>query len=61
VASTAEKPNVAYDGKRMIKINSLTELADAEQIYLDSLAPETYDEILELLKRDVKVYLLTKL
>jgi len=54
------KLHVAYDGKRIIKINSLTELADAEQIYIDSSAPETYDEILELLKRDIKVYLLTK-
>ena len=48
------KLHVAYDGKRIIKINSLTELADAEQIYIDSSAPETYDEILELLERDIK-------
>jgi len=52
------KTHVVFDGDRTFKVNKLTELEDAGEIYIDALFPELYDEILELLKRDVRVYLL---
>lgn len=52
------KPHVAYDGKRVLKIKSLTELKDAKRVYFDALFPEIYEEVNELLKRGVKVYIL---
>jgi len=52
------KAHVAFDGDRTFKVNKLTELEDATEIYIDALFPELYHEILELLKRGVRVYLL---
>ena len=42
----------------MFGVKKLTELEDAGEIYIDALFSELYDEILELLRRGVKVYLL---
>jgi len=52
------KPHVAYDGEKLIRIRSLLELADAEEIYIDSLFPEIYEDLLTLLRDGVKVLLL---
>ena len=53
-----EKIHAVFDGERVFRVKKLTELEDAGEIYIDALFPELYDEILELLRRGVKVYLL---
>lgn len=52
------KVHVVYDGEQCFRIKSLTELKDAEEIYLDAIFPSIYNEVHELLKSGVKVYLL---
>ena len=52
------KTHAVFDGGRVFRIGRLTELEDAGEIYVDALFPELYDEILELLRRGVRVYLL---
>jgi len=42
----------------VFSVRKLTELEDTDEIYIDTLFPELYDEALELLKRGTKVYLL---
>jgi hypothetical protein len=53
-----QKLHYAFDGQKIIKVRKLTRLRNADEIYIDSLFPEVYNEILELLKRGVKVYVL---
>jgi hypothetical protein len=48
----------AFDGQKILKVRKLTRLKDASEVFIDSLFPEVYTEILWLLKKDVKVYLL---
>ena len=52
------KTHAVFDGVRVFRVKKLTELEDASEIYIDTLFPELYDEILELLRRGVRVYLL---
>jgi hypothetical protein len=56
-----QKLHCVYDGQKIIKIRKLTKLRNADEIYIDSLFPENYDEIQELLKRGLKVYILKDL
>jgi hypothetical protein len=56
-----EKVHVTFDGSRVFRVKRLTELGDAGEIFIDSLFPELYDEVLELLRRGAKVYLLREL
>jgi len=53
-----EKMHAVFDGGRVFRVKRLMALEDAGEIYIDSLFPELYDEILESLRRGVKVYLL---
>jgi hypothetical protein len=53
-----QKLHYAFNGQKIIKIRKLTRLRNADEIYVDSLFPENYDEILELLKKGIKIYLL---
>jgi hypothetical protein len=53
-----QKLHYLYDGQKIIKVRKLTKLKNADEIYIDTLFPENYNEILELLKRGVKVYVL---
>jgi hypothetical protein len=53
-----QKLHCVYDGRKIIKVRRLTKLRNADEIYIDSLFPENYNEILELLKKSTKVYLL---
>jgi len=52
------KPHVVYDGKKIYKVNKLASVRNIDEVYIDSLFPEIYEEVLELLKKGVKVYLL---
>jgi hypothetical protein len=56
-----QKLHYAFNGQKIIKIRKLTRLRNADEIYVDSLFPENYDEIQELLERGVKVYILKDL
>jgi hypothetical protein len=53
-----QKLHYAFDGQKILKIRRLTKLKNADEIYIDSLFPENYNEILELLKKGIKIYLL---
>jgi hypothetical protein len=53
-----QKLHYAFDGQKILKIRKLTKLKNADEIYIDTLFPENYDEILELLKKGTKIYLL---
>jgi len=52
------KPHYVYDGERVFQVNKLTKLKNVDEVFIDTLFPEIYEEVLELLKRGVKVYLL---
>ena len=52
------KMHAVFDGGRVFRVKKLTELEDASEIYVDTLFPQVYDEVLELLRRGVRVYLL---
>ncbi|MEN2974982.1 MAG: hypothetical protein ABDH32_05315 [Candidatus Caldarchaeales archaeon] len=52
------KMHVVFDGERCFKVKKLTELRDAEEIYIDVLFSSIYSEIYELLKNGVKIFLL---
>jgi len=52
------KTHAAFDGDRVFRVKRLTELKDAVEVFIDALFPQVYDEILELLRKGVKIYLL---
>jgi len=52
------KTHAVFDGSRVFRVKKLIELEDAGEIYVDALFPELYGEVLELLRRGIKVYLL---
>jgi hypothetical protein len=52
------KMHTVFDGNKIFGVKRLVELEDAAEIYVDMLFLEFYDEVLELLRRGVKVYLL---
>jgi hypothetical protein len=52
-------PHVVFDGEGFYEVDGLTKLEDAEEVYIDSLFPTIYPDILGLLKNRVKVFLLT--
>jgi hypothetical protein len=53
-----QKLHYAFDGQKILKIRRLKKLKDASEVFIDSLFPEVYDDVLRLLKRGVKVYIL---
>lgn len=52
------KRHVVFDGEGFLEVERLTELGDRDEVYIDSLFPEFYDELAELLGMGVGVYLL---
>ncbi|MCL7389878.1 MAG: hypothetical protein LZ173_08135 [Thaumarchaeota archaeon] len=52
------KLHTVFDGEETFKVSRLTKLKNINEVFIDTLFPENYNEILELLKRDVKVYTL---
>jgi len=56
-----KKKHVVYDGEKLRETATLTSLEDASEIYIDSLSPKIYDDLLVLLRQGVKVYLVRKL
>jgi len=53
-----QKPHVVYDGDKTFKVSRLTKLKNVDEVFIDSLFPEVYNDVLRLLKRSVKVYVL---
>ncbi|MEM2069755.1 MAG: hypothetical protein QXY32_08545, partial [Nitrososphaerota archaeon] len=54
----SRKVHTVFDGERCFKVEKLTELKDATEIYIDVLLPSNYDEVYELISDGKKVYLL---
>jgi len=52
------KPHYVFDGEKIFEVDKLTKLKDVNEVYIDTLFPEIYGEVLKLLKKDIKVYLL---
>jgi len=52
-----KKPHVVYDGERIFQINKLTKLKSVNEVFIYTLFPEIYEEVLELLKRNIRIYL----
>jgi cell fate (sporulation/competence/biofilm development) regulator YmcA (YheA/YmcA/DUF963 family) len=52
------KLHTVFDGEKTFKVSRLTKLKNVDEVFIDTLFPENYNEILELLKRGVKVYVL---
>lgn len=53
-----KKPHYVYDGEEVFEVNRLTKLKNIDEVFIDTLFPEIYEEVLELLKRNIEVYLL---
>jgi hypothetical protein len=53
-----EEAHIVFDGERIFEVDKLTKLKDVDEVYIDTLFPEIYEEVLELLKKGVKVCLL---
>jgi hypothetical protein len=53
-----QKPHAVYDGERIFKVSRLTKLKNIDEVFIDTLFPENYDDVLRLLRRGVKVYVL---
>jgi len=52
------KTHMVFDGSRVFSIRRLTELEDAGEVYIDAMFPQIYEELLELIEKGVKVFLL---
>jgi len=53
-----DKMHVVFDGSRVFRVRKLTELEDADEVYIDAIFPQIYEELMELIERGVKVSLL---
>jgi len=52
------KTHAVFDGGRVFRVGRLTELEDAGEVYIDAMFPQIYEELLELIEKGVKVFLL---
>ena len=52
------RPHICYDDERTFEVYKLTKLKKYNEIFIDALFPETYNEILKLLRKGVKIYCL---
>jgi len=52
------KSHMVFDGSRVFRVGRLTELEDAGEVYIDAIFPQIYEELLELIEKGVKVFLL---
>ena len=53
-----DKMHAVFDGSRVFRVRRLMELKDAGEVYIDAIFPQIYEELLELIRRGVKVLLL---
>jgi hypothetical protein len=52
------KMHAVFDGSRVFRVGRLTELEDAGEVYVDAMFPQIYEELMELIEKGVKVFLL---
>jgi hypothetical protein len=52
------KTHIVFDGGKIFRVRKLTELEDAVEVYVDSIFPQIHEELIELIERGVKVFLL---
>jgi hypothetical protein len=52
------KMHAVFDGSRVFRVGRLTELEDAGEVYIDAMFPQIYEELMELIEKGVKVFLL---
>ena len=52
------KSHMVFDGRRVFRVGRLTELEDAGEVYVDAMFPQIHEELLELIEKGVKVFLL---
>ena len=52
------KPHIVYDSEKIFRVGKLTELENVDEVFMDALYPSIYVEVLELMKKGVKVYVL---
>jgi hypothetical protein len=52
------KSHMVFDGSRVFRVRKLTELEDTAEVYIDAIFLQIYEELLELIEKGVKVFLL---
>jgi hypothetical protein len=52
------KTHMVFDGSRVFRVRKLTELEDTAEVYIDAIFLQIYEELLELIEKGVKVFLL---
>ena len=52
------KSHMVFDGSRVFRVGRLTELEDAGEVYVDAMFPQIHEELMELIEKGVKVFLL---
>jgi len=50
------KTHTVFDGDKTFGVRRLTELEDAGEVYIDAMFPQIYEELMELVEKDVKVF-----
>jgi len=53
-----DKAHAVFDGSRVFRVGRLTELKDASEVYIDAIFPQIHEELMELIEKGVKVFLL---
>jgi hypothetical protein len=53
------KSHMVFDGSRVFRVGRLTELENAGEVYVDAMFPQIHEELLELIEKGVKVFLLS--
>jgi len=56
--SERRKMHAVHDGEKVLRIDDLRKLPDAEEVYLDALLPRIFDEVRGLIEKGVRVYVL---
>jgi hypothetical protein len=52
------KSHMVFDGSGVFRVGRLTELEDAGEVYIDAIFPQIHEELMELIEKGVKVFLL---
>jgi len=53
-----DKAHAVFDGNRVFRVRRLTELKDAGEVYIDTIFPQIYEELMKLIEGGVRVFLL---
>jgi len=53
-----DKAHAVFDGSKVFRVRRLTELEDADEVYIDTIFPQIYEELMKLIEGGVRVFLL---